>query len=176
MRLIHSRRARQHAHTGPRVTLERLHLHVGRYHRQGTLSPPTHGAGYQPPAALMYILRNVLADRDHQAPNADVAWSEILRPRPQAPTPVWLVTTDDQCAQAAEQAQLRAEWVIVQVGAGQPGPRGLLRGTTLLVATAMPEDWHMAVHLLEDQPEDTGRLVVHQRGGPAWSRERLRAL
>ena len=34
----------------------------------------------------------------------------------------------------------------------------------------------MAVHALEDQPEDTGHLVVHQRGGPAWLREHLTAL
>ena len=52
-----------------------------------------------------------------------------LRPQPHAPTPVSLLTTDDQCAQAAEQAQLRAKWVIVQVGACQPRPRGLPRGT-----------------------------------------------
>ena len=86
----------------------------------------------------MYILWDVLADGEHQACNADVAWPEPLRPRPQAPTPVWLVTTDDQCAQAAEQTQLRADWVIVQVGAGRSGSRGLPCGTTLLVDTAVP--------------------------------------
>ena len=93
----------------------------------------------------MYILRDVLAESEHQEPNADVAWPEPLRPRPHAPVPLWLVTTDDQCTQAAGQAQLRAEWVIVQVGAGQPEPRGLPRGTALLVATGVPHDPHMAV-------------------------------
>ena len=90
--------------------------------------------------------------------------------------PLWLVTTDDQCTQAAGQAQLRAEWVIVQVGAGQPEPRGLPRGTALLVATGVPHDPHMAVHALEDRPGDTGHLVVHQRGGPAWLKEHVTAL
>ena len=105
-----------------------------------------------------------------------MAWPEPLRPRPHAPTPLWLVTTDDQCTQATGQAQLRAEWVIVQVGAGQPEPRGLPRGTALLVATGVPHDPHMAVHALEDRPEDTGHLVVHQRGGPAWLKEHVTAL
>ena len=105
-----------------------------------------------------------------------MAWPEPLRPRPHAPTPLWLVTTDDQCTQATGQAQLRAEWVILQVGAGQPEPRGLPRGTALLVATGVPHDPHMAVHALEDHPEDTGHLVVHQRGGPAWLKEHVTAL
>ena len=69
------------------------------------------------------------------------------------------MTTDGQCTQAAEQTQLWAEWMIVQVGAGQPRPRGLPRGTTLLVATAVPHDSQMAVHTLQDQPEDAGQLV-----------------
>ena len=89
---------------------------------------------------------------------------------------MWLVTTDDQCTQAAEQAQLQAEWVVVQVGAGQPRPLGLPRGTALLVATEVPHDPHMAVHALEDQPEGTGHLVVHQSGGPAWLKEHVTAL
>ena len=89
---------------------------------------------------------------------------------------MWLVTTDDQCARATEQAQLRAEWVIVQVREGQPRPRGLPCGTTLLVATEVPHDPHMAVHTLEDQPGGTGHLVVHQRGRPAWLREHVTAL
>ena len=104
-----------------------------------------------------------------------MAWPEPLCSRPHAPTPVWLVTTDDQCTRATEQAQLQTEWVIMQVGAGQPRPRGLPHGTALLVATEVPHDPHMAVHTLEDQPEDTGHLVVHQRGGPAWLRERVRS-
>ena len=66
--------------------------------------------------------------------------------------------------------------MIVQVGAGQPRPRGLPRGTALLVVTEVPHDPHMAVHELEDQPEDTGHLVVHRRGGPAWLREHVTAL
>ena len=176
LRLVHPTRAKQDAHTGPRVTPDGLHLHVGGYRRRNGLSPPTQGAAYHPPAALMYILRDVLAESEHQEPNADVAWPEPLRPRPHAPMPLWLVTTDDQCTQAAGQAQLRAEWVIVQVGAGQPEPRGLPRGTALLVATGVPHDPHMAVHALEDRPEDTGHLVVHQRGGPAWLKEHVTAL
>ena len=86
------------------------------------------------------------------------------------------MTTDYQCTRAAEQAQLQTEWVVVQVGAGQPRPRGLPSGTALLVATEVPHDPHMAVHVLEDQPEGTGHLVVHQRGGPAWLREHVTAL
>ena len=64
----------------------------------------------------------------------------------------------------------------MQVGACEPKPRGLPRGTALLVATGVPHDPHMAVHALEDQPEDTGHLVVHQRGGPAWLKEHVTAL
>ena len=96
----------------------------------------------------MYIMRDVLVAGEHQAPNADVAWPKPLRPRPHAPMPVGLGTTDGQCTQAAEQAQLQVEWVIVKVGSAQPRPRGLPRGTNLLVATAVPHDQHMAVHTL----------------------------
>ena len=106
------------------MTPDGLHLHVGGYRSQSSLSPQTQGAAYQPSAALIYILRDVLADGEHQAPNADVAWPEPLPPRPHALTPVWLVTTDDQCARATEQARLRTEWVIVQAGEGQPRPVG----------------------------------------------------
>ena len=88
---------------------------------------------------------------------------------------MWLVTTDDRCAWATEQAQLTTEWVIVQFGEVQPRLRGLPRGTTLLVATEVLHDAHMAVHTLEDQPGDTGHLLVHQRGGPAWLREHITA-
>ena len=50
-------------------------------------------------------------------------------------------------------------------GGGRPAqPRGLPCGTALLVATGVPHDPHMAVHALEDQLEDTGHMVVHQRG------------
>ena len=124
----------------------------------------------------MYILHDVLAESEHREPDADVAWPEPRRPRPHAPTPVWLVTTDNQCTRAAEQAQLQAEWVVVQVGAGQPRPRGLPPGTALLVATEVPHDPHMAVHALEDQPEGTGDLVVHQRGGPPCLKKHVTAL
>ena len=158
------------------MTSNGLHSHVGGYRRRGSLSPPTQGAAYHPLVALLYILRDALVDGEHQEPNADVAWPEPLRPRPHAPTPVWLVTTDDQCARATEQAQLWAEWVIVKVGAGQPRPCGLPRGTTLLVATEVPHDPHMAVDTLEEQLEGTGHLVVHQRGGLAWLREHITAL
>ena len=169
-------RAKQGAHTGPRVTPDGLHLRVRGYCRWGGLSPPTREAAYHPPVAFMYIHHDVLAEGEHQEPNTDVGWPERLRPRPHAPTPVWLITTDDQCTRAAGQAQLQAEWVIVQVGAGQPRPRGLPRGTALLVATGVPHDPHMAVHALEDQPEDTGHLVVHQCGGPSWLKEHVTAL
>ena len=124
----------------------------------------------------MYILQDVLAESEHREPNADVAWPEPLRPGPHATTPVWLVTTDDQCIRAGEQAQLQTEWLVVQVGAGQPRPRRLPRGTALLVAREVPHDPNMAVHALDDQPEYTGHLVVHQRGGPAWLGEHVTAL
>ena len=106
LRLLDPMRAKQDAHTGPRVIPDGLHLHVGSYYRQGIVSPPAQAAAYHPPAALMYINRNVLMDGKQQEPNADVAWLEPLRPRPHAPTLVMLVKADDQCAQAAEQAQL----------------------------------------------------------------------
>ena len=107
LKLIQPRRAKQDAYTGPRVTPDGLHLHVGGYRRQGSLSPPTQGAAYHQLAALVYILRDVLADGEHKAPNADVAWPEPLRPQHHAPTPVWLLTTDDQCARATKQAVSR---------------------------------------------------------------------
>ena len=175
LRLVHPTRAKQDAHTGQRVTLDGLHLHVHGYRRRGSLSAPTQGAAYHLPAALLYI-RDVLAEGEHQEPNADVAWPEPLCPRPHAPTPVWSVTTDDQCTRATEHTQLQTEWVIVQVGAGRPRPRGLPRSTALLIVTEVLHDPHMAVHMLEDQPEDTGHLVVHQHGGPAWLREHVTAL
>ena len=81
------------------MTLYGLHLHIG-----GDLSSCTQGAAYHPPAALMYILRDLLVEGEHQALNADVAWAEPLRPRPHAPKPVWLLTTEDHCAQVVEQA------------------------------------------------------------------------
>ena len=86
------------------------------------------------------------------------------------------MTTDDPRARAAEHAQLWAGWMIVQEGASHPWHRGLPCGTTELVATAVPHDPHMVMHTLEDHSEDSGHLVVHQRGGPAWLREHLLAL
>ena len=68
------------------MTTGGLHLHVRVYRRQGGLSPPTRGAAYHPPAALMYILHDLLAESEHREPTADVAWPEPLRPRPHAPT------------------------------------------------------------------------------------------
>ena len=134
LRLVRPTRAKQDTHTGPRMTPDGLHLHVGGYRRRGSLPPPTQGAAYHPPAALLYILRDT-AEGEHQEPSTDVAWPQPLCPRPHTPTPVWLVTTDDQCTRATEQAQLQTEWVILQVGAGQPRHRAFPRGTALLVAT-----------------------------------------
>ena len=156
LRLIRHTRAKQDTCTGLRVTPDGLNLHVGSYGRQNDLRPPTQGAAYPPSAALMCILRGVLVDGEHQAPNADVVWPEPLRPRPQAPALVWLMTTDDQCAQAAEKAQPWAELVIVPVGAGQPRPWGLPHGIARRVAAAVPHDPHMAVHAPEHQPEERG--------------------
>ena len=118
----------------------------------------------------------MLADSRHKAPNADVAAAEPLRPQRHGPTLVWLVTTDNQCARATEQAQLRTWWDIVQLVAGQFRPREVPHGTGLLVATRVPHDPHMAVHTLEDQPDDTVHLVVHQSGSLAWLREHLTVL
>ena len=167
--------AKRYAHTGPKVTLDGLHLHVGGYHRQGSLSPPRRGlhTTQRRPSCTFSALYSRTAT---QAPNADVAWPEPLRPQPHAQTLVWLVTKHDQCARATEQAQLLSEWEIVQPGEGQPSPCGLPRGTTLLVVTEVPQDPHMAVQTLEDQPGDTGHLVLHQRGGLAWLRQHITAL
>ena len=77
--LVHPTRAKQVAHIGPRVTPDGLHLDVGGYRRQGGLSPPTRGAAYHPPAALIHILHDVLAESEHREPNADAAWPEPLR-------------------------------------------------------------------------------------------------
>ena len=118
LRLVHPTRAKHGAHTGPRVTPDGLHLHLGGYRRRDSLSPPTQGAAYHSPAALLYILRDVLADGEHQEPNADMALPEPLCPQPHPPTMVWLVTSDDQCA--TEQAQLQTEWLIVPLLQPQP--------------------------------------------------------
>ena len=99
-------RARKDPQTGPRLTSDSLHLHLGGYRRKSDLSSPTQEASYHPPVAVMYILRDVLVDAEHGAPNKDVACPEALRPRPHAPTSVWLVAKDNQCTQAEEQAPL----------------------------------------------------------------------
>ena len=104
LRLLHPMWAKQDPHTSPRGNPDGLQFHVGGYRRQGNLSPKTQGAAYHQPVTLMYIPRDVLVDGEHQAPNADVAWIEPLRQQRHAPTSVLLVTTDDHCAQAAEQA------------------------------------------------------------------------
>ena len=163
LRLTHPMRAKQDAHTGQQVTLDQ----PAPPHRGPSPSGqpiPHKGAAYHQPTALLYILRGVLAEGGYQAPNRDVAWPEPLRPRPHGPTPVWLVTTEDQCARATEQAQLQTEWVIVQVGEGQPRPRGLPRGTTLLVTTELQHTPQMAMHTLEKQPGVTGHLAKALRG------------
>ena len=56
-------RAKQDANTGPQMTLDGLHLHVGGYRRQGSLSPPTQGAAYHPLAA--YIASNGVKNNTH---------------------------------------------------------------------------------------------------------------
>ena len=77
LRLFHPTRAKQDGGTVPQVTLDGLHLGVVGYHCQGSLPPPTHGPSYHPQAAVLYILRDVLGDGEHQAPNADVAWPRL---------------------------------------------------------------------------------------------------
>ena len=124
LRLIQPTRAKQDTNNGPRVTLDSLYPHMGRYCRKGVLSSPTQGAAYHPPAALMYILRDVLVDGKNHALDADATWPELLRPRPRAPTLVWLVTTDAQCTQAAQQAQLWANRWWYRWGRASPGPGG----------------------------------------------------
>ena len=65
-RLVHPTRAKQDAHTGPRVTPDGLHPHVRGYRRRGGLSPPTREATYHLPAALMHILHDVLAESEQR--------------------------------------------------------------------------------------------------------------
>ena len=163
-------------HTGSLITPDGLHLHLGGHCRKGDLSA-SHAGGGVPPAGCPHV-HPPRCDGQWRTPGAQRGRGvpEPLRPRPHAPTPVWLVTSDNQCTQAAEQPQLWAQWVVVQGGAGQLRPRGLPRGSSLLVATAVPHDPLMALHALEDQREDTGHLLVHQPGGPAWLREHLTAL
>ena len=64
LRLVRFTRAKQDAHTGQQLTSDGLHLHVGCYRRQGGLSPPTRGAAHHLPAALEYILHDVLAESE----------------------------------------------------------------------------------------------------------------
>ena len=60
-------------------------------------------------------------------------------------------------------------------GRASPGPVNS-PAAALLVATEVAHDLHMVVHALDDKPEDTGHLVVHQCGGPAWLGEHVTAL
>ena len=53
LRLIHPTRAKQDAHTGPRVTLGGLHLHVGGYRRKG--DPAPYPQGSVPPAGGPHV-------------------------------------------------------------------------------------------------------------------------
>ena len=62
-------------------------------------------------------------------------------------------------------------------GGGRPAlTPGLPCGATLLVATAVLHDAHMALYPLKDGPKDAGHIVVQQRGGLAWIREQITAL
>ena len=78
---------------------------------------------------------NPFVDVQHQEPNTNLAWPEPLQPRYHAPTPVWLVTTDDQCAKAVEHAPHSDEWGVVLVGAGRPVSRGLRRDPAVIEAS-----------------------------------------
>ena len=175
LRLIHPTRAKQDAHTGHRGTADGVHLHVGGYRRKGDLTPPTEGTAYHPPAAVMFILRDALVAGEHREPNANAVWPTLLRPRPHVPTPVWLVSTEQQCEQAVAQAQHLPEWVLVQHGTGPHTARGLPREHRLLLATGPPmiPTWRYEAG---ERPADTSHVVVYQRGGPMWLREHLTAL
>ena len=176
LRLVHPTRAKQDAHTGPRVTPDGLHLHVGGYRRWGGLSPPTRGAAYHPPAALMYILHDVLAESEHREPNADVAWPEPLRPRPHAPTPV-LVGDHGRPMHPSGGASAAPGRVGNSAGGGRPAqapwtppwhrPAGSYGGA------ARPT--HGSAHA-GGPAGGHGTPVVHQRGGPAWLKEHVTAL
>ena len=63
LRFVHPTRAKQDSNTGPRVTQDGLHFHMGRYRRKGDLIPPTQGVAYHPPAALLHILSDILVNR-----------------------------------------------------------------------------------------------------------------
>ena len=52
--LMDATRGKQDAHAGPWVTPDVLHLHVGAYRRQGSLSPP-HAGGGVPPASSPHV-------------------------------------------------------------------------------------------------------------------------
>ena len=119
LRLVHPTRAKQHAQTSPGLTPNGLHLNVGGFPCKGDPTPPQ--KGLHPTRRRPYFTFSAtLVDGVHQEPNADVTWPESMRAQPQAPMPVWLVTTDEHCAQAAEQSLLWNGWVVLQVGAGQP--------------------------------------------------------
>ena len=130
------------------MTLNGVQLQVGGYRRTGVPAPPTGEVAHHAQSVLMHLLRDVLADGEHQAPNADVAWAEPLRATPQKPTPVSLMTTDGQCAPAAEEAQPhRANgWWYTR---GQASP--CLGGCPATVPYLWPQDcptthtWHLTL-------------------------------
>ena len=134
------------------------------------------GVAYHRPGALMYILRDVLANGEHRTPNADAVCPEPLCLRPRAPTPVWFVATDVQCALSAEQTPRSSELIVVQMGAENPVTRGLPRNRNPLTAPGVPHSPQMVLHALDDQPADTGHRVVYQHRGPAWLWEQLTVL
>ena len=117
------------------MTPDGLHLHLGGYGRKVNPTPPTRGVADHQPTSLMYIFCDLFVDVQHQEPNANLAWPEPLQPRHDAPTPVWLVTTDNQCAKAVEHAPLSNEWGVVLVAAGQRVPQGLRRDPAVIEAS-----------------------------------------
>ena len=158
MRLVHPTGAQHDVHTGRQMTPDGLHLHLGGYGRKVNPAPPGRGVVYHQPTALMYIFCDLFVGVHHQEPKANLAWPEPLQPRHHVPTPVWLVTTDDQFAKAMEHAPLSDEWGVVLVGAGRPVPRGLRRNPAVIVASRVPHDQHMACHNLHDLGVAAGAL------------------
>ena len=69
LRLVHPTRAKQDAQTGPRVTPDGLHLHVGGYRRRGGLPPPPHAGGGVPPAGCPHV-HPPRRTREKRAPRA----------------------------------------------------------------------------------------------------------
>ena len=44
------------------------------------------------------------------------------------------------------------------------------------MATGVPDNPHMALHAMDEQPPDRGHVVLYQRGGLPWLRKHLMAL